>query len=415
MGDTVSVITRRPNPARAEIGVIRERLPDGTRVFRLDGGPISLEYFLIDHERLEALFLQILDETQPDLLHVNHLIGHSPRFLTLARQRGIPIVLALYDVYFRCPLAHLRKRTGELCDGPDGGRECARTCFADEGPVARTRWRLRDAYYQKLLTLADQIVTPSEFITTSFAPFLDQPARAHVVPVGVSREGEATEAILYRGPQKRGRLSLAFIGAVVPYKGPGDIVDALAQADLGPVDLLLIGQAPDPAFTRSLRERAATIPQLTLRLYGRFEHNELAYLLDDVDCTIVPSQVRESFSIVAREALQFGLPVLAAGHGALPEAIQEGVNGFTYPPGRTDRLAELLKRLATDEPLLTRLRAGARATRVTTVPEATTAMRAIHDRAVADRRQGAATVDELGQLEAELIACGTATWPSTVS
>ena len=41
-----------------------------------------------------------------------------------------------HDFYFACHQVILRKPSGELCGGPDGGRECGTTCFASEGPEA---------------------------------------------------------------------------------------------------------------------------------------------------------------------------------------------------------------------------------------------------------------------------------------
>src|SRR5665213_598106 len=92
--------------------------------------------------------------------HVNHLIGISPKIVALARRAEIPVVLSIHDYYVACPLVHLVKADGRLCDGPDGGRECAATCFADEGAAA-DRWTIRSEYFAELLQIASAVVCPT--------------------------------------------------------------------------------------------------------------------------------------------------------------------------------------------------------------------------------------------------------------
>ena len=59
-----------------------------------------------------------------------------------------------------------------------------------------------------------------------------------------------------------------------------------------------------------------------------------------------PQLCEETFSLVTREALQAGLPVIAAKRGALPAVIQDGVNGLLFEPENADDLRRCLERLA---------------------------------------------------------------------
>jgi glycosyltransferase involved in cell wall biosynthesis len=173
---------------------------------------------------------------------------------------------------------------------------------------------------------------------------------------------------------------------VTPHKGPHVILEALRIADLGRVDLLVLGQS-DPnkrEYVAELRERAATIPGLQMRLYGSYQRAELPHLLRDVDCVVVPSLVPEAGPIVPREALARGVPIVAARLGALPELVAEGENGFTFEPTRPGELAAILRRLARDEGLLDRLRQGVRNTPVVTVAGHAEAVRAVYREAAED-------------------------------
>jgi glycosyltransferase involved in cell wall biosynthesis len=403
-GDLVSIAARRCVGSSSEPRTIRERLSGGTSLYRFEGGRVDLDDRLAHDERLEPLFTAVMIEAAPDVVHFNHLMGLSPRFIEIAHRMRSAVVLSLHDFYFACPLVHLKKKSGELCAGPDGGRECGRTCFADMGPDSTLRWELRTTYYRRLLTTSRRIICYSRYVSSFFQGFIASPAHLHIIPHGV--RFKATDAIrpAESTPKARGTLNLAFCGTVSPHKGPHVILDALQVAKLDSVSLLVIGLIPPPhqGYVRDLRKQAAMIPGLTLRFYGAYERDELVYLLDHIDCAIVPSLVPESGGIVPREALARGVPVLVARLGALPELVVEGENGFTFDPHDEVELASILRRLAHDDDLVCRLREGACRTPVVTDSDHARAVRLIYRDAIEDLLKNGVThcadVSEAGFL-----------------
>jgi glycosyltransferase involved in cell wall biosynthesis len=383
-GDSVAVVSRRIGDDGFPV-LKRERLPGGGRHFRLTGGKRPLEPFLAHHERLERHFTAILADFDPDVLHVHHVFGLSPRFIEAAHRLRVPTVVSLHDYYFACPRIQLRKPSGEVCAGPDEGRECARSCYADDGADATVRWGVRDAYFRALLQLPERLIAPSRHIAGFFAQYIGDGDRVRIVPNGVAHEPRPDGP--RDTPASRGCLELAYLGTIVPHKGVHVIVEALRQARLPCVRLLVAGDAADRRYLHELERAAGDVPGLQLVVHEPYELHEVPGLLEDVDCVLVPSQWPETFGIVAREALVQGVPILAARAGGLPEAVLEGQNGFTFAPDRADELAGLLRRLADDEDLLRRLRRGARETPVLSSAAHATATRMVYLEAVAERRR----------------------------
>src|SRR5262249_51229608 len=156
-----------------------------------------------------------------------------------------------------------------------GGRECARTCFAGDGPGGAVRWGLRAAYFRGLLGLADRVVCYSRYVARYFEGYGLDPARLRVIPHGVPEGGARAARAGVRAPAPPGELSLAYCGTVVTHKGPHVILEALRVAGLGRVVLRLVGHAPDESHVRwyveGLRRQAAEIPGVRLEVHGAYE------------------------------------------------------------------------------------------------------------------------------------------------
>jgi glycosyltransferase involved in cell wall biosynthesis len=357
-GHEVTVFSRRATPAPSLPRLERARRIDGVQVAMAGGGGNpSGGPFPGHHDRLERIFEQLLLEVLPEVVVVGHLFAHSPGYVQVAHRWRVPVVLELHDFYTACERAHLERPSGELCEGPEGGRACARHCFSEQAE-ADGRWALRTHLFNLALTQADALVCPSRFVADYFSELGIDREHMHIIPNGIVFEGRRSSAHSERAtPPPTKTLHLASLGVATPHKGQHIVVDALRKARLPAVRYTLFGALTQP-YTRDLRKTADESKGVELRTYGPYDPLSLPALLADVDVAIVPSLVWETFSIVAREAMACGVPVIASRLGALPEAVREGENGLLFTPGATAELAELLQRLDGDRTALARLRAG---------------------------------------------------------
>ena len=126
-------------------------------------------------------------------------------------------------------------------------------------------------------------------------------------------------------------LRLLYSGMLFPPKGAHILVEALRGLPVGTVEVSLYGAVLPywQPYVDQLRRQATDLP---VRFCGVYRHEQFAEILSAHDVLIMPMVCEETFSLVVREALTVGLPVVAARRGALPAVIEDEVNGLLFEP-----------------------------------------------------------------------------------
>jgi N-acetyl-alpha-D-glucosaminyl L-malate synthase BshA len=108
--------------------------------------------------------------------------------------------------------------------------------------------------------------------------------------------------------------------------------------------LVFIGEGPDfPKACQWLTDQ-----NLCDKVIYLGKQEDTSVILSQMDLMLLPSE-QESFGLVALEAMSCGVPVVASNAGGIPEVIENGVTGYTYPPGDIDSMAEAAIELLTNE------------------------------------------------------------------
>jgi glycosyltransferase involved in cell wall biosynthesis len=136
------------------------------------------------------------------------------------------------------------------------------------------------------------------------------------------------------------------IGDIRPEKGFHMALDAAKRAD---ARMLLAGAVFDYERHGDYFE-SEIVPRLddARQFIGVADKNKRQTLLSQARCVLVPNTVPEASSLLAMEALARGTPVVAFGQGALPEIVQDGVNGFIV--NDVAEMADAIKFTATISP-----------------------------------------------------------------
>ncbi|KKO51929.1 N-acetyl-alpha-D-glucosaminyl L-malate synthase BshA [Paenibacillus sp. DMB20] len=159
-------------------------------------------------------------------------------------------------------------------------------------------------------------------------------------------------AALRRDFAEPGERVLMHISNFRPVKRVGDVVDIFARVNAEvPSKLLLVGEGPDlPKIQCRIRELG-----LSDRVHFLGKQDEIAHVISMADVLLLPSE-KESFGLVALEAMACGVPTVGSIAGGIPELITHGETGFLAPIGNSAKMAEYVIDILKDEKLSGRLR-----------------------------------------------------------
>jgi N-acetyl-alpha-D-glucosaminyl L-malate synthase BshA len=135
-----------------------------------------------------------------------------------------------------------------------------------------------------------------------------------------------------------------------PVKRVMDVVDIFAKVNMEvPCRLVFAGDGPElsRAMTK-VREMG-----LMDRVIFCGRQDDVAEILSLADIMLLPSE-KESFGLVALEAMACGVPTVGSLAGGIPELISDGETGFLSPIGDTDSMANNVIRLLRDKELYRR-------------------------------------------------------------
>jgi glycosyltransferase involved in cell wall biosynthesis len=152
-----------------------------------------------------------------------------------------------------------------------------------------------------------------------------------------------------------------YVGRIQENKGPLDLFEAycgLPEFQRRHVGLIYVGEGMD---LHRLRNRVEGSGIDSVLLAGKVPHLQLPGVMRLASVIAAPTQPQlpEGRCMVVLESLVLGIPVVGPDIAAFPYAIEQGVNGLLFAPGRVAALRDAIARIVDDTSLRALLADGA--------------------------------------------------------
>ena len=160
-----------------------------------------------------------------------------------------------------------------------------------------------------------------------------------------------------RPPREPGTITFLFCGQMIARKGLDSLLAAFSALPES-ARLLLVGREAE------LPQMLATLPETTrarIRYAGFQAPDALPRIFAQADVFVLPSRY-DGWGVVVNQALGASLPIIASDLvGAAHDLVRENENGFLFPAGNADALAETMRRFTNTPSLCERMSACSRA------------------------------------------------------
>ncbi|WP_338682416.1 glycosyltransferase [Streptomyces acidiscabies] len=274
---------------------------------------------------------------RPDVVHVHNVFPLlSPAVLAACADAGVPAVATLHNYTQVCAPGTLQ-RGGEPCSAcvgraplPAVRHGCYRGSRLATVPLALSLAVNRRRWWSGVERFFCISAAQREILVRSGMPAELLAVKHNFVPEpGIARTGPGEH--------------LLFLGRLAEAKGVRLLMAAWDEVAAGGgvgVPLVIAGTGPLEAEVTAWAAGRGDV-----RYVGLYDTDQCREAVARSVAVVAPSTWQEAFGLVVVEAMAAGVPVVAAGHGAFTELVEDGVSGLLHRPGDPASLASCLRRI----------------------------------------------------------------------
>ena len=353
-----SVVVFCPFPQSGSDRNAEFNVEQDVRIYRVPLEPRSRTQVFRDsfrQQRLKRALEDVLEKEEPDIVHIQHLMGMPMGLVDMVTDAGIPFVVTLHDYWYVCANAQLLTNTEQaICDGPDRFfANCAQCAFARSGrsdaswlaPSITPLMYYRNSRLRNILERAVRIIAPTQFVHRTYSELGTPTGKLLTVRHGLDLPQEKIYAArkIHTNRLRDTRLHIGYIGGISGQKGIHVLIEAVNRLPADQVLLTIYGDlSAFPEYVYHLRQ---IIKHPDITLAGPVSHDQIWMTLANFDVVVLPTLWYETSSLILDEAFAVGVPVIASRIGVMVEKIEEEVNGRLFPLGDVTALGQILLEL----------------------------------------------------------------------
>ncbi|MBQ8796830.1 MAG: glycosyltransferase family 4 protein [Oscillospiraceae bacterium] len=187
-----------------------------------------------------------------------------------------------------------------------------------------------------ILSLSEKIIVPSPF----FKRVVTEKYSIAPEKVFVCASGGVDTNRFFPAPKQTAPFTVGFVSRLIPGKGWDVFLKACAMLPDRDIRILMVGGGPEMPRLLALAQKLGL--QDRLETLGGQPQDQLPGYCNQMDVFVFPTMLQESLGLVAVEAMACGVPVIASDFAAPADYIADGENGYKFPVGDAQKLADAI-------------------------------------------------------------------------
>lgn len=269
---------------------------------------------------------RLIDKEKPDIAHVHLFHGSlSVSVLDALYSKNIPVLHTIHDYRLLCPVSTFSDAEGNICEecAAHSALKCISKKCSDKNIGQSTIIALQNIFHRTVKRKSIQRINLFHFVSE----FSKQKHLQYMPEIGNKSK------VLYNftNPPSRANLNstgnyFLYFGRLSKEKGVKTLLEVFMNNSYSKrLKIVGTGSLFESLKTYSNQKRGSEIDFL-----GFKTGKELIELIQNAFFVIVPSECYENNPMTIVEAYSYGIPVIGANIGGIPEIIQENKTGYTF-------------------------------------------------------------------------------------
>ncbi|MCX9083575.1 MAG: glycosyltransferase [Candidatus Methanoperedens sp.] len=334
-------------------------------------------------------FKSYLDEIKPDVVHFHAIQGLGANLITEAHELGYPTILTMHDMWWFCPNLFMTDLNLKPCNQNEINSQKCINCLENLNEISgfknvdfKSFVIERDLYLNKILENdVGRLLTNSQILKKNVQH--NTTCNIQVNENGIIKVSEIIEKSV--DPHN---IVFGFVSGKSELKGYNLLMDAFRSIKLSNWELHIYGfekmglQNWYNILILSLKNRTVKSDLLRLinnkkkksisekiKYFPSYSDSEKYTTLNTLDIIIIPSIIRESFSLIAREGLMLKKPIICSDCGGPEEVIENNVNGFVFKTNNVEDLKTKICAILENPSLIYKLKSNIKIHKIISIEE----------------------------------------------
>ena len=277
---------------------------------------------------------KLLDEFQPDIVHIHSVWELTYSIIEPIKKRNIPIVYTAHDPNFCCPgISFVGKNFCNKCKGLNTLPCILNKCGKNNFFVS---------IYFAIKALIERMLCPVNYFEKIIVP--SKETMDFMSSFGISKEkfivneNFLPKEDLIQEPNYQNMNYFLYAGGLNNKKGVMTLLKAMSVLPKD-IKLHIVGnedrkcQANDFIKNNNLNN---------VKYLGILNKEQIQEEYKNCISVIMPSECFETFGMINIEAAVYGKPSISSNIGGLPDVVEDGKTGLIFEPGNVEQLKECI-------------------------------------------------------------------------